>query len=83
MTPLHFIVSKYPGIRSYFCADDTKMYLSSYPELASSAFSSIESCITDIFSRTIGNTLLVYPDKTEYLLFNKKISMFLLALILI
>ena len=53
-------------------ANDTQTYLSFSPELASSAFTSIETCITDIFSWMIGNKLSVNPDKTEYLLFNSK-----------
>ena len=49
------------------------IYLSFSPELASSAFTSIETCIKDIFSRMIGNKLPVNPNKTDYLLFNLKI----------
>ena len=71
-TPLHSIISKYPGLRCHFYADDTQLYLSFFPELASSAFTSIETCIKDIFSWKIGNKLSVNPDKTEYLLFNSK-----------
>ena len=40
--------------------------------MASSAFTSIETCIKDIFTWMIGNKLSVNPDKTEYLLFNSK-----------
>ena len=69
-TPLHSIISKYPGLRCHFYADDTQIYLSFSPELASSAFTSIETCIKNIFSWMIGNKLSVNPDKTEYLLFN-------------
>ena len=69
-TLLHSIISKYPGLRCHFYADDTQIYLSFSPELASSAFTSIETCIKDIFSWMIGNELPVNPDKTEYLLFN-------------
>ena len=69
-TPLHSIISKYPGLRCHFYADDTQISFS--PELASSAFTSIETCIKDIFSWMIGNKLSVNPDKTEYLLFNSK-----------
>ena len=71
-TPLHSIISKYPGLRCHFYADDTQIYLSFSPELASSAFTSIETCIKDIFTWMIGNKLSVNPDKTEYLLFNSK-----------
>ena len=69
-TPLHSIISKYPSLRCHFYADDTQIYLSFSPELASSAFTSIETCIKDIFTWMIGNKLSVNPDKTEYLLFN-------------
>ena len=47
--PLHSIISKYPGLRCHFYADDIQIYLSLSPELASSAFSSIKSCIKDVF----------------------------------
>ena len=68
-TPLHSIISKYPGLRCHFYADDTQIYVSFSPELAS-VFTSLETCIKDIFSWMIGNKLSVNPDKTEYLLFN-------------
>ena len=35
-TPLHYIISKYPGIRCHFYADDTRIYISFSPENASS-----------------------------------------------
>ena len=69
-TPLHSIISNYPGLSCHFYADDTQIYLSFSPELASSAFTSIETCIKNIFSWIIGHKLSVNPDKTEYLLFN-------------
>ena len=71
-TPLHSIISKYPGLCCHFYADDTQIYLSFSPELAFSAFTSIETCIKDTFSWMIGKKLSVNPDKTEYLLFNSK-----------
>ena len=70
--PLHSIISKYTGLHCHYYADDTQIYLSFSPELASSAFSSTESYIKDVFSWMIGNKLSVNPDKTEYLLFNSK-----------
>ena len=70
-TPLHSIISKYPGLCCHFYADDTQLCVSFSPELAS-AFTSIETCIKDIFSWMIGNKLSVNPDKTEYLLFNSR-----------
>ena len=68
--PLYSIISKYFGLRCHFHADDTQIYLSFSPELASSAFTSIEAWIKDIFSWMIENKLSVNSDKTEYLLFN-------------
>ena len=40
------------------------------PELTSSAFSTIESCIRDVFSWMTTYELSVNPNKTKYLLFN-------------
>jgi hypothetical protein len=71
-TPLHSIISKYPGIRCHFYADDTQIYISFSPEHASSAMSIIESCIKDVFSWLVANKLSANPNKTEYLLFNSK-----------
>ena len=44
-TPFLFVKSNHPGIQCHFYAIDTQIYLSDSPELASSAFSIIESCI--------------------------------------
>ena len=46
-TTLLFVISKYPGIRSHFYADDTQIYLFFSPELTT-IFSLIKSCIKDI-----------------------------------
>ena len=68
---LHFIqLYQYPALHCHFYVDDTQIYLSFSPELVSSAFTSIETCIKDIFSWMIGIKPSVNPDKTEYLLFN-------------
>ena len=40
------------------------------PELALSVFSTIESCIRDVFSWMTSNKLSVNPNKTEYFLLN-------------
>ena len=71
-TPFHSIISKYSGLRCHFYADDTQIYQSFSPELASSAFSSFDSCIKNVFSWMIGSKLSVNLDKTEYLQFNAK-----------
>ena len=42
------VISKYHGFRSHLYVDNTQIYLSFLPELTS-VFSSIESCITNIF----------------------------------
>ena len=55
------VISKYPGIRSYFYADDTLIYLSFSPEL-NTVFSLIESCIKDLFSCMVANKLSVNPN---------------------
>ena len=68
--PLLSVKSNHHGIQCHFYADDTQNYLSFSPEFASSAFSIIESCIRDVFSRMISNKLSVNPNKAEYLLFN-------------
>ena len=70
IVPFRSIISKYAGLRCHFYAGDTQIYQSFSPELASSAFTSIETYIKDIFSWMIGNKLSVNPDKTEYFLFN-------------
>ena len=57
-TPLHSIIPKYPGLCCHFYADDAQIYVSFPPELASFAFSSIESCIKDVFSWMIGKNCL-------------------------
>ena len=44
------------------------------PELSSSAFSSLESCIKDVLAWMIGNKLSVHPDKTEHLFNSKNIN---------
>ena len=46
------------------------MYVSFSPEFASSAFSTIESCLRDVFSWMISNKLSLNPNKTDNLLFN-------------
>ena len=71
-TPLHSIISKYPGICCHFYADNTQMYISFSSEHASSAVSIIESCIKDVFFWLIANRLSANPNKTEYILFNSR-----------
>ena len=71
-TPLHSIISKYPGICCHFYADDTQIYISFSPENTSSAMSIIESCIKDVFSWLVANKLSANPNKTEYLLFHSR-----------
>ena len=68
---LHFI-QLYRNILAFVAiyVGDTQICLSFSPELASSACTSIETCIKDIFTWMIGNKLSVNPNKTEYLLFN-------------
>ena len=66
--PLLSIISKYPGIRGHFYADDAQVYLSFTLELTT-VFSLIKLCIRDIFSWIVANKLSVNPNKTEYLLF--------------
>ena len=70
-TPLLSVISKYPGIRSHFYADDTQIYLFFSPE-PTAAFSLIESCINDIFSWMLANKLSGNPNKIEHLLFTSK-----------
>ena len=47
-----------------------QIYLSFSPELGLSVFSTIESCIRDVFSRLISNKLSVNSNKTDHLQFN-------------
>ena len=68
--PLLSVISNHPGILRHFYADDTQIYLSFSPQLALSAFSTIESGIRDVFSWMTSNKLSVNSNKTEYLLFN-------------
>ena len=63
------VMSNHSCIQCHFYADDTQIYLLFSSELASSAFSTIESCIKDVFSWMISK-LFVNPNKIEYLLFN-------------
>ena len=77
MTLLHSIVSKYSGLCCHFYADDTQIYLSFSTEMASSAHTSIKSCIKDVFSWMIGNKLSVNLVKLSISCLIKKISMFL------
>ena len=69
-TPLFSVISNHPGIQCHFYADHTQIYLLFSPELASSAFSTIKSCIRDVFSRMTSNKLSINSNKTGYFLFN-------------
>ena len=62
-TPLLSVISKYPGIRSHFYADDTQIYLSFSPEVTT-VFSLIESCIKDTCSWMVVGNQYMYQDKT-------------------
>ena len=68
-TPLPSVTSNYSGIQCHFYVDDTQIYLLFSLELVSSAFSTIESSIKDLFSGMISNKLSVNLNKIEYLLF--------------
>ena len=69
-TPLLSAISNHPCIQSHFYKGDKKSHLSFFPELTSSAFSTIESCLRDVFLWMTSNKLSVNPNKTEYLQFN-------------
>ena len=67
-TPFLSVMSNHLGIQCHFYADDIKIYLSFFPERASSALLSIESSIRDVFSWITSNKLSVNHNKTEYLI---------------
>ena len=81
-TPLLSVISKYPGIRSHFYADDTQIYLSFSPEVTT-VFSLIKLCIRDICSWMVANKLSVNPNKTGSILILKISTIQTVALILI
>ena len=68
-TPLLSVISNHPGIQCHFYEEDrpTQFYLKCSPERTSSAFSTNESCITDVCSWTTSNKSSVNPNKTDYL----------------
>ena len=66
------VISNHLDIQCHFYAEKKQYYLSFSPKLTSSAFSTIESCIRDVFSWLTSNKLSVNPNKTKYLPFNPK-----------
>ena len=73
-TPLHSIISKYPGIRCHFYVDDTQIYISFSLEHASSAVPIIESCIKDVFSWLVANNYLLILTKQNIFFLITEIS---------
>ena len=68
-TFIYPILSNHSGIYCHFYMQMTQIYLSFSPELVSSAFSTIESCIRDVSWMT-SNKLSGNYIKTKYQLFN-------------
>ena len=63
-TPLLSVIFYHPVIQCHFYADDSQIYLSFFPELASSAFSTIEFSIREVFFWMTSNKLSVNQYET-------------------
>ena len=82
-TPFHSIMSKYPGIRSHFHADNIQIYLSFSKELTT-VFSLIESCIRNIFfGWLLTNHLLIKIKRSIFFLIQNILIIQIVAYIFI
>ena len=72
--PLHTLIQTH-SIQDKSFADDTQIYQSSKPHLASETLQSLQSCITDVKTWMTNHKLKLNDDKTEALLIHSSRSL--------
>ena len=65
-TPLTKIISKYPGIKFHFYADDISN------ESASANLKNLNDCLNDVRDWMTSSKLKLNPDKTEFIVFGSQ-----------
>ena len=71
-TTLSLIIGKHTGIKFYFYADDSQVYVHLLKKNASAAFEQLNRCLTDVKKWTSTSKLKLNPDKTEFIIFGSK-----------
>ena len=66
------IISKHKGIKFYFYADDSQVYIHLSHKNASAAFEKLNRCLDDVKEWMSTSKLKLNPDKTEFIIFGSK-----------
>ena len=74
-TPLSKIIGTHPDIEFYICADDTQLFIHMSHKNAALVFEKLNTCVLDVQELVLSSILKLYPDKTEFIIFESHVQL--------